>query len=43
MKEIIQDFKAIMADKHERQEFIGSFACVVVMMVLMYFVIVIFH
>ena len=43
MKQTIRDFKVIMADKHERKEFIGSFACVIAMMVVMYITIVIFH
>ena len=36
MKQMIADFKAIMADKKERNEFIGSFACVMVMLAVLY-------
>ena len=43
MRQTIRDFKAIMADKNERKEFIGGFACVLAMMVILYMVIVIFH
>ena len=43
MEQVIRDFKAIMADKHERKEFIGGFACVIAVMVILYMMIVIFH
>ena len=35
-KQIYIDFKDIMRDKHERKEFIGSFACVIAMFAAMY-------
>lgn len=43
MEQTIRDFKAIMADKRERKEFIGGLACVIVMMLIAYIVIAIFH
>ena len=43
MKETIKNLKAIMADKHECKEFIGSILCTVVMLVLAYIAILIFH
>lgn len=35
-KQIYNDFKEIMRDKHERKEFIGGFACVIAMFAVMY-------
>ena len=32
-----------MADRHERKEFIGSFACVIVMMAVMFLLMVMFQ
>ena len=43
MKQVIRDFKAIMADRHERREFIGSFACAIVMIAVMYLLMVMFQ
>ena len=43
MRQVIRDFKTIMADRRERKEFIGSFACVMVVLVMLYVVLVIFH
>ena len=43
MKQIIKDFKAILADKQERKEFIGGFTCVIAMMAVMYLLMVVFH
>lgn len=37
MKEIINDFKAVWNDKHERKEFIGGTVCVIAMFALTYF------
>ena len=36
-KQVFNDFKEIMRDKHERKEFIGGFACVIAMFTVMYF------
>lgn len=43
MKQTIRDFKTIMAGRRERKEFIGSFACVMVALVMLYVEMVIFH
>ena len=43
MEQTLKGFKAIMADKRERKEFLGGFACVIVTMLIVYIVIVIFH
>ena len=43
MRQMMTDFKAIMADKQERKEFIGSFACVIVTLAMIYMAIAIFH
>ena len=43
MRQTIRDFKAIMADKRERTEFIGGIACVIATLAVLYVAIVIFH
>ncbi len=43
MRQMIANFKAIMADKRERKEFVGSFACVIVTLAVLYITIVIIH
>ena len=43
MKDIVNSFKAIMANKLERVEFIGGFACVLIMLAAMYLCMVIFQ
>ena len=43
MKQVIRDFKAIMADWHERKEFIGGFACVILMMAVIFILVVMFQ
>ena len=36
-KQVFNDFKAIMRDKHERNEFLGGFAFVLAMFAVTYF------
>lgn len=43
MRQVIRDFKEIMTDKRERNEFIESFICVICAIILVYMLIVIFH
>lgn len=43
MRQTIQDLISTMADRHERKEFIGSFACVIVMMAVMFLLMVMFQ
>ena len=43
MKQSIKDFKAIVSDKRECKEFFGGLACVLAAIVLIYFVICVFH
>ncbi len=43
MKEIVNSLKAIMADRHERAEFIGGAVAVAVILAVCYLLMVMFH
>ncbi len=42
MRQMIADFKAIMADKWQRRDFISGFICVMMVLVELYMIIAIF-
>ena len=43
MKEIVKSLKAIMADRHERVEFVGSVVFFLLMIAVCYLCMVMFH